>query len=102
MRNPLAAPHNTPGAHAQCLRAASVAEVLKMLEITQEILDKVNPLLDAADVDSAAKVLADVDPTSLRALLIHILRERGSSVADAVGEAYLREHAAARHTHEAA
>jgi hypothetical protein len=62
-----------------------------MLEITQEILEKVEPLLDAGDTQSAAKMLLDVDQTSLRAVLIHILRERGSEVADSVGEAYLSE-----------
>jgi hypothetical protein len=73
-----------------------------MLEITQEILKKVDPLLDAGDTESAGKLLVDVDPTSLRALLIHILRERGTAIADAVGEAYLREHAACFQGREAA
>ena len=66
-----------------------------MLEITQEILEKVDPLLDAGDTESAAKMLLGVDQTSLRAVLIHILRERGSKVADSVGEAYLSEREAA-------
>lgn len=73
-----------------------------MLEITQEILEKVDPLLDAGDVELAGKMLVEVDSTSLRALLIHILRERGAAVADAVGEVYLREHAACMQAHEAA
>ena len=62
-----------------------------MLEITQEILEKVDPLLDAGDTESAGKLLVAVDMTSLRAVLIHILLERGNRVTDAVGEAYLRE-----------
>ena len=73
-----------------------------MLEITQEILMHVDPMLDAGDTESAGKLLVDVDSTSLRALLIHILRERGTAVADAVGEAYLREHASRSGGREAA
>ena len=73
-----------------------------MLEITQEILEKVNPLLDAGDTESAGKILVEVDQTSLRAALIHILRERGSEIADAVGTAYLREIEAHLHKDAAA
>jgi len=73
-----------------------------MLEITQEILEEVDPLLDAGDTETVGKLLADVDLTSLRAVLIHIVRERGSAVAEAVGEAYLREHRAFPQEHEAA
>ena len=73
-----------------------------MLEITQEILERVNPLLDAGDTESAGKLLVEVDQTSLRAALIHILRERGSEIADAVGAAYLRETEAHLHENEAA
>lgn len=73
-----------------------------MLEVTQEILGKVDPLLDADDPESAGKLLMHVDQTSLRAVLIHILRERGSEIADAVGAAYLREHEACTHADEAA
>lgn len=73
-----------------------------MLEITQEILAKVDPLLDAGDPEAAGELLLDADPTSLRALLIHILRERGASAADAVGAAYLRERESRTHTQEAA
>ncbi len=62
-----------------------------MLEVTQELLEQVDPLLDADDAEAAGKLLVDTDPTSLRALLIHILRDRGPAVADLVGEAYLRE-----------
>ena len=65
-----------------------------MLEITQEIVEKIAPLLDGGDTDSAGKLLAGVDQTLLRAVLIHILREWGGEVADAVGVAYLREHEA--------
>ena len=64
-----------------------------MLEVTQEILEKIDPLLDGGDAESAGKLLVDVDPTSLRAVLIHILRERGGDVADAVGAAYLKQEA---------
>ncbi len=73
-----------------------------MLEITQETMEKVDPLLDAGDTESAAKLLQEVNMTSLRALLFHILRERGTAVADTVGKAYLREHAARLNTQQAA
>jgi len=73
-----------------------------MLQITQDILDHVNPMLDAGDTESAGKLLVDVDSTHLRALLIHILRDRGTVVADAVGEAYLHEHALRSRAREAA
>lgn len=73
-----------------------------MLEITQDLLEKIGPLLDAGDADAAGKLLVDVDQTSLRAVLIHILREEGSEVADAVGAAYLREREAREPHHEAA
>lgn len=63
-----------------------------MLEITQEILGKIDLLLDNGDIDSAGELLVHLDHTSLRAVLIHILRERGSYVADAVGASYLRAH----------
>lgn len=61
-----------------------------MLEITQEILEKVDPLLDVGDTESAGKLLTVLDRTSLRALLIHVLRERGATVAEAVAETCLR------------
>jgi hypothetical protein len=73
-----------------------------MLEVTQEILEKIDPLLDVGDPESAGKLLVDVDRTSLRAVLIHILRERGGEVADAVGAAYLHEQEISLHEHEAA
>jgi len=73
-----------------------------MLEITQKILEKVDPLLDAGDTESAGKLLVQVDQTSLRAALIHILREKGSEIADAVGAAYLRKIEAHLHENEAA
>lgn len=73
-----------------------------MLEVTQEILEKIDPLLDAGDAESAGKLLVGVDQVSLRAVLIHILRERGSEVADLVGAVYLREHEACLHENEAA
>jgi len=60
-----------------------------MLEITQEILEQVDPLLDAGDAESAGKLLMVLDQTSLRALLIHVLRERGAAVAEAVAKTYL-------------
>ena len=61
-----------------------------MLEITQEILERVDPLLDDRETDTAAMLLAPLDRTSLRALLFHVLQERGAAVADAVARAYLR------------
>lgn len=60
-----------------------------MLEYTQEILRQVDPLLDAGDMQEAGRLLTLVDATSLRAVLIHILQERGGDVADSVGKAYL-------------
>jgi hypothetical protein len=62
-----------------------------MLEITQETLEKIDPLLDAGDTESAARMLMGLDPTSLRALLIHLLHHRGTVVAEAVAATYLRE-----------
>jgi len=62
-----------------------------MLEITQQILEEVDPLLDAGDTASAGRLLVVLDPTSLRALLFHVLRERGTIVAEAVAATYLSE-----------
>jgi hypothetical protein len=62
-----------------------------MLEMTQEILEEVDPLLDAGDTESAGRLLMVLDPTSLRALLFHVLRERGTTVAEAVAATYLSE-----------
>jgi hypothetical protein len=61
-----------------------------MLENTQRILEKVDPLLDEGDTESAGKLLVPLDRTSLRASLTHVLRGRGKVVADAVATAYLR------------
>jgi hypothetical protein len=60
-----------------------------MLENTQEVLEKVDPLLAEGDTESAGELLIPLDRTSLRALLIHVTRDRGSAVADAVAAAYL-------------
>jgi hypothetical protein len=76
------------------LQASSFAEVLSMLEITQETLEKVDPLLDSGDTESAGELLMALDHTSLCALLIHVLQERGAAVADAVAAGYLRAAAA--------
>ncbi len=73
-----------------------------MLESTQEILEKIDPLLDDGDTESAGKLLVALDMTSLKALLIHILWDRGTSVADAVGKAYLHEQAAWMQEHNKA
>ena len=62
-----------------------------MLEITQEVLEKIDPLLDSGDTESAGRLLMVLDPTSLRALLLHVLRERGTTVAEAVAATYLNE-----------
>jgi hypothetical protein len=62
-----------------------------MLEITQETLEKIDPLLDAGDTESAGRLLMGLDPTSLRALLIHLLHDRGTAVAEAVAATYLKE-----------
>ena len=67
-----------------------------MLEITQEILEEVDPLLDAGDTASAGRLLMVLDATYLRALLFHVLRERGTTVAEAVAATYLNETAARR------
>lgn len=71
-----------------------------VLEITQEILERITPLLDAGNAESAGKLLANVDQASLRAVLLHILREWGGEVADAVGVAYLHEHETYLHEQE--
>ena len=97
-----AAAHNTIAARARCMHAVKVVEVTEMLEVTQEILAKVDPLLDAGNAESAGRLLVHVDQSSLRAILIHILREHGSEVADTVGAAYLHELEAYTHTEEAA
>jgi len=60
-----------------------------MLEITQETLEKIDPLLDAGDIESAAHMLVGLDATSLRALLIHVLHDRGTLVAETVASTYL-------------
>jgi hypothetical protein len=73
-----------------------------MLEIAQEIVEKIDPLLDAGDAESAGKLLVHVNQAVLRAVLIHVLRERGGEVADAVGSAYLREKEAFVHEAETA
>jgi len=62
-----------------------------MLERTQEILEDMNALLESGDTQAAGKLLTQVDPISLRAVFIHLVKERGSDLADAVGRAYLRE-----------
>ena len=62
-----------------------------MLETTQEALEKIDPLLDAGDTESAARMLMGLDPTSLLALLIHVLRDRGSAIAESIAATYLRE-----------
>jgi len=60
-----------------------------MLESTQETLEKIDPLLDAGDTESAAQMLTELDRTSLRALLIHVMDERGTAVAETVAAIYL-------------
>lgn len=60
-----------------------------MLEVTQEVLERIEPLLDAGDAERASKLLLAVDKTSLRALLIHVLHEYGSDTAATLGKAYL-------------
>lgn len=67
-----------------------------MLEITQQVLEEVDPLLDAGDTASAGRLLVVLDATSLRALLFHVLRERGTTVAEAVAATYLNETAERR------
>lgn len=61
-----------------------------MLENTQEVLAQVDRLLDDGDTETAAELLLPLDETSLRALVIHVIRERGAAVANAVAGAYLR------------
>mgnify|MGYP003572142387 CR=1 FL=1 len=73
-----------------------------MLEITQEILEKVDPLLDAGDTESAGKMLVVLDSTSLRALFIHVIRERGAAVAEAIAKTYLSTTTHGRNHQEAA
>ena len=59
-----------------------------MLETTQGTLEKINPLLDSGDNDSVGTTLTVLDRISLRAFLIHILRERGVAVAERVAASY--------------
>jgi len=94
-----AAPHNTITVST---KLAELYRYRPMLEQTQEVLGKIDPFLDAGDTASAGRLLVSVGQTSLRAVLIHILRERGGEVADAVGAAYLRAHAASRQESKAA
>ena len=62
-----------------------------MLEITQELLHRIAPLMDAGDTETAGKLLLTVDENSLRAILINVLHERGSQAADTLGMAYLKQ-----------
>ena len=62
-----------------------------MLEHTQELLEDMNTLLESGDTQAAGKLLTQVDKTSLRAVFIHLVKEHGSGLADAVGRAYLHE-----------
>ncbi len=62
-----------------------------MLEHTQEILEDLAPLLESGDTQAAGKLLTQVNRTSLRAVFIHLVKERGGDLADAVGRAYLHE-----------
>ena len=61
-----------------------------MLENTLEVLEQLAPLLDEGDTESAGRLLVPLDRTSLRALLIHVVRKRGAPVADEIAAAYLR------------
>jgi hypothetical protein len=98
----IGATHNLLSSRASYAHAVSVVQVDPMLEIAQEIVEKIDPLLDAGDAESAGKLLVHVNQALLRAVLIHVLRERGSEVADAVGSAYLREKEAFVHKVETA
>ena len=62
-----------------------------MLEHTQEILEDLHPLLESGDIQAAGKLLTQVDPISLRAVFIHLVKECGGDLADEVGRAYLSE-----------
>lgn len=73
-----------------------------MLESTQKILEKVDPLLDLQDTESVGELLISLDRTSLCALLIHILRERGAAITDAVAASYLRAAEGSTHHPKAA
>ena len=61
-----------------------------MLEITQETLGKIDALLDVQDTEAVGELLLPLDRTSLRALLINVLRKRGAAAADAAAWSYLR------------
>lgn len=61
-----------------------------MLERTQKILEKVDPLLEDGDTESAGRLLLPLDRVSLRALLVNVTRKRGAAIADAVATSYLR------------
>jgi hypothetical protein len=51
-----------------------------ILEVTEEILEKVDPLLDAGETDLAGRLMIVLD----RILPIYFLRERGTAVAEAI------------------
>jgi hypothetical protein len=77
-------------------------EMPSMLENTHEILEQLVPLLDAGDAESAGKLLVPLDRTSLTALLLHLLRERGPAVANTVAAAYLHATTVVTETSKAA
>lgn len=67
-----------------------------MRELTQSVIERMEPLLAAGDTDAAASLLLELqDTTALRAVIIHTLRAHGKEVAEAVATAYLNSREAA-------
>jgi hypothetical protein len=67
-----------------------------MRELTQSVIERMEPLLAAGDTETAAALLLELqDSTALRAVIIHTLRAYGKDVAEAVATAFLNNRQAA-------
>lgn len=67
-----------------------------MRELTQSVIERMEPFLATGDTESAAALLLELqDSTALRAVIIHTLRTHGKDVAEAVATAYLNTREAA-------
>ncbi len=67
-----------------------------MRELTQSVIERMEPLLAAGDTETAAALLLELqDSTALRAVIIHTLRTYGKDVAEAVATAFLNNRQAA-------
>lgn len=67
-----------------------------MREVTQSVIERMEPLLATGDTEAAAALLFELqDSTALRAVIIHTLRAHGKDLAEAVATAYLNSREAA-------